>query len=38
LKGGATISQFARVNVRWNRVIQHRRSILGMHPATVKGN
>src|SRR5476651_1147974 len=36
LKGGATISQFARVNVRWNRVIQHRRSIIGMHPAMSK--
>ncbi|KNX78928.1 hypothetical protein DA83_19395 [Pseudomonas sp. 250J] len=37
-EGYATISQFARVNVRWNRVIQHRRSILGMHPLPVKGN
>ncbi len=38
LEGYTTISQFARVNVRWNLVIQHRRSILGMHPLPVKGN
>jgi hypothetical protein len=38
LEGNATIGQFARVNVRWNRVIQHRRDILGMPPGCVKGN
>jgi hypothetical protein len=38
LEGSATISQFARVNVRWNRVIQHRRSILGTSLMHVKGN
>ena len=36
-EGNTAIGEFARINVRWNRSIRHRRSILGMHPAPVKG-
>ncbi|WJN61446.1 hypothetical protein OH686_22115 [Pseudomonas sp. SO81] len=36
-QGGTAIGEFARINVRWNRPIRHRRGILGMPPAPVKG-
>ena len=36
-QGGTAIGEFARINVRWNRPIQHRRDILGTAPSPVKG-
>ncbi|BCD87524.1 hypothetical protein PSm6_39310 [Pseudomonas solani] len=38
LEGYAAICHLARIDVRWNRPIQHRRDILGMHLSPVKTN
>lgn len=36
LEGGGALYQFARINVRWYRSIQHKRAIIGMHPKLSK--
>lgn len=36
LEGGAAVDQLARIDMRWNRPIQHKRAIIGTPPRLSK--